>query len=184
MECIILGELIDISVGVVIIGTFFSKRFPVMHHSPFSLVIGILFVVDSSLEIILNKPVGILEFTGALILLILLEKFISENTGTKFNHFSPLLPLILTILVILIERDNRFFHFGTLMILSVMALRTGQGARIIGWYYRDVFFISSLFGLFGALSFLFNFPMGSDFFYFGGVLLYILTIGEILRISH
>lgn len=181
MECIVLGELIDLSVGIVIMGSFFSRRFPVMHRSPFSLLIGSLFVVDSILEITLNRPIGFLEFMGAFTLLVLVEKFISENTAVRFNYFPPLLSIFLTVLPVLIEGDIKFFDFGTLVVLSLAALRTGQKTGIIGWYYRDVFFISSLFGFFGALSFLFNFPMGSDFFYFGGVLFYILAIGELFR---
>ena len=179
MECIVVREITEAMIGLVMITGFFYRKFPAVYNVPFSPVAGGLFVVTSITEIFFDLHGEFLEFFAALILLFMVEKFVTINTGKppKWHYFGIILAF--TLAVVLIKKDIEYFHAGVLVTFGVISLRTGQNIEVFHWHYKEVFYLSAAFGFLAVLVYLMSLHMLSDFLYFGGVMLFLSVIPEL-----
>ncbi|AIF69102.1 hypothetical protein PAP_03410 [Palaeococcus pacificus DY20341] len=183
MVCVVIHEIVEILIGIGLLLGFFSRIVPILYKSPFALIIGIFFVIEPLADIFIGDLSNILEFLGALTILLMIEKFIGENTRKKFNYYSILLGVVIGLISIL-RGSLEYAHVGTLAIFAVVTLRIGQNVGLFGWSHREIFFTSSIFILLSTVAFLGRLYILSDFMYFSGVLLFFLVSVEVLAIKY
>ncbi len=179
MECIIIREITEIILGIVMIIGFFSRRFRVMYKLPFSLIIGSLFITASLIEFFSGFPMEFFEFLAAIILLLMVEKFITANTKSAFRWYYFVILTGITIAVVLLKRDIKYFHVGVLITLGTASMRTGHNVGAFYWQYKEIFYLSAIFGFLAAGTYMISLYILSDFLYFGGVMLFLSVIPEL-----
>ena len=180
MECALISELPDILLGLLIILGFFTKKKknPLLYHRPYVFLLGLLFSGASIVEIIFAVNLDVIEFFGILGILLIVERFISINTGKRIHYeYFPLI-VALTLLVVFAFHDLKYFHVGTLVVLSILALSLRENAFILGEDTRNTLLFSSVFALLSIGALLTGFNVLSAFLYFGAVLFLFLTVGE------
>jgi len=180
MECVLISELPDILLGLLILIGFFTKKKknPLLYHRPYVFLLGLLFSGGPIVEIIFAVNLDVIEFFGILGILLIVERFISINTDKRIHYeYFPLI-VALTLLVVFTFHDLKYFHVGTLVVLSILALSLRENAFILGEDTRNTLLFSSVFALLSIGALLTGFNVLSAFLYFGAVLFLFLTVGE------
>ena len=180
MECVLTSELPDILLGLLILIGFFTKKKknPLLYHRPYAILLGLLFSGASIGEIIFGVNLDVIEFFGILGILLIMERFISINTGKRIHYEYFLLTIALTLLTVFAFHDFKYFHVGTLFVLPILALSLRENAFILGGDTRNTLLFSSVFALLSIGALLTGFDVLSAFLYLGAVLFLFLTIGE------
>ena len=180
MECVLISELPDILLGLLILIGFSTKKKknPLLYHRSYALLLGLLFSGGSIVEIILGINLDVIEFFGILGILLIMERFISLNTGKRIHYEYFFLTTPLTLLAVFAFHDFKYFHVGTLGVLSILALSLRENAFILGGDMRNTLLFSSVFALLSIGALLAGFDVLSAFLYLGAVLFLFLTVGE------
>ena len=180
MECVLISELPDILLGLLILIGFFTKKKknPLLYHRPYVFLLGLLFSGGPIVEIIFAVNLDVIEFFGILGILLIVERFISINTGKRIHYEYFLLTIPLTLLAVFAFHDFKYFHVGTLAVLSILTLSLRENAFILGGDMRNTLLFSSVFALLSIGVLLTGFNVLSAFLYFGAVLFLFLTVGE------
>ena len=180
MECVPISELPDILLGLLILIGFSTKKKKnaLLYHQPYALLLALFFVVTSIVEIILGVNLDVIEFFGILGILLVMEKFISTNTGKRIHYEYLLVTTALTLLAVFTFHEFKYFHMGALIVLFILSLNLRKNTFILGEDTRNTLLFSSVFALLSIGALLAGFDVLSAFFYLGGVLFLFLTVGE------
>lgn len=179
MECVMISGLPEMLLGVLVLIVFFGKiDNPILYRKPYTLLLGSVFITVSVLEIALGINLDVIEFLGFLGIMLIVEKFISANTGERIHYENFVLIVALTLLAVFAFRDLEYFHVGTLLVLAITALNSRKHAFILGEDSKDTLLLSSVFVLMSIGALLGGFKILSAFLYLGAVLLLFLTIAE------
>ncbi len=179
MACIIIEEITEGIIGLTMIIGFLSKKFALLHGNKASLIIGILFLTAPIIEIPTGASMEFLEFLAALLLFWVVEKFMAINLKKHAEWKYIMGVFALTAIFVLITRDTGNFQLGVLMVMTLMPFRASQTLRLFHWPYREIFYLSAVFGFLAMAAYLLSLNLLSDFLYFGGVLLFLSVIPEL-----
>lgn len=180
MECIIIHEIVEITLGITVLILFFSKRFPIMYKSRLALVVGIFFLIEPVADVFIGKATNLFEFIGAVMLLIIIERFIAANTKGTINPYPVLLSVIFGLSIVILKNETKYLHAGELFAFALIAFRLATTIEFVGWAYRDILLLASFITLFGIMAFLSGFIILSSFLYFEGIFLMVLVLTEIV----
>ena len=164
MECTLISELPDILLGLLIIIGFSTRKNPILHHQLYALLFGLFFIVASVGEIIFGINLDVVEFFGILGILLVIEKFISTNTDTRIHYEYFLSIIALTLFVVFVFHDFKYFHTGTLFVLFILALNLRSNVHLLGEEIRNTLLFSGILALLSITTLLTGFEVVNAFF--------------------
>ena len=179
MVCIVIREATEGIIGLVMLLGFFSRKFALLHGNKASLIIGILFLTAPIIGIPTGASMEFLEFLAALLLFWVVEKFMAINLKKHAEWKYIMMVSALTLIFVFIKGSIDSFQLGVLMIMTLMPLRASRAVGLFHWPYREIFYLSAVFGFLAMAAYLLSLNLLSDFLYFGGVLLFLSVIPEL-----
>ncbi|GAB6101748.1 hypothetical protein JCM16138_09710 [Thermococcus atlanticus] len=179
MACIIIEEITEGMIGVVMLIGFFSRKFALLHGNRASLAIGLLFLIAPLIEVPTGVSMEFLEFSAALLLFWVVEKFMAINLKKHAEWKYIMVVSALTLIFVFIKGSIDSFQLGVLMTMTLMPLRASRAVGLLLWPYREIFYLSAVFGFLAVAAYLLSLNLLSDFLYFGGVLLFLSVIPEL-----
>lgn len=116
MECIIIHELVELTIWISIIFLFFLKG-SLMYGFPLILIIEVFFLVDFLVEPLIDILLGgistLFELIGALVLLGIIEEFIVTNSENPINFYPILFGILFGLLALILGKKIDYLHVGT-----------------------------------------------------------------------
>jgi hypothetical protein len=170
----------DFVLAVFIIFRFFSKRNPILYHSPWALGAGVSLFLISFLEAVgvTSLWIPFLEFVIVLIIGIQIEHFVYTNTEGKALYWIFGVITFITISIGVFTKDPVYFEVGLLVVLGTAMMRFSSMDNVFREEIKFPLLASGAMAFLSAASLVLGFTMLSTFLYFGALVLLIITVAE------